>query len=158
MTSPAGPHTTQETKSIRLEDRLGEQDVTRAGAGSTTGALNLDRIDSEAQASAPLSPVSPISDHGDAVSRPATRQHDNTNPSNGIPIEKLPLNEAQKPAGWWSRTASDSWMLEFAAGVIGFAAIASIVGILWGYDGKPAPALVEGITVCAWNALRLLRS
>jgi hypothetical protein len=47
----------------------------------------------------------------------------------------------------WSRLVADSWAIELLAGTVSFAAIASIIGVLWGYDQKPVPALWKGITV-----------
>lgn len=41
----------------------------------------------------------------------------------------------------------DSWTIELIAAFVSFAAIASVFGVLWGYDQKPVPPLMIGITI-----------
>ncbi len=69
-------------------------------------------------------------------------------PSLAEVAEKTSQNPVPKPPSRWSRLVADSWVIELLAGAVSFAAIASIIGVLWGYDQKPVPPLWKGITVC----------
>lgn len=48
---------------------------------------------------------------------------------------------------WWNTHAQDRWTWELISACLCVALLATIAGILFGYDEKPAPNLPEGITV-----------
>ncbi|ETN37112.1 uncharacterized protein HMPREF1541_08102 [Cyphellophora europaea CBS 101466] len=48
-----------------------------------------------------------------------------------------------------SPTAQDAWTWEIATGALCIALLATIAGILFGYDGKPTPSLPESVTINA---------
>lgn len=104
--------------------------------------------DGRPQTSPPSSPVSSLSDDGDDISRPTpSRSENESRSSSAESAEKSSQRPDPNQPGWWSRLVEDSWTIELIAGFISFAAIASIVGVLCGYDQKPVPPLMKGITV-----------
>lgn len=151
MTSPAGYHALQHAHDDLVEGKADDQDrATSAIAGrelsNKPNAARVPRIDCVPQESVPLSPVSPLSEHGDALSRPGSLENESQAPSVEV-VEQKPEKPATKRPGWWSTLTSDSWIIEVVAGIVSFAAVASIIGVLWGYDQEPVPPLWKGITV-----------
>ena len=102
------------------------------------------------------SPVSPISEHGHDMPTPTSSAPEAQISSAEISKKKSRSPALKKP-GWWSRLIADSWTVELVAGFVSFAAIVSIVGVLWGYDQKPTPRLMKGITVSLFYPLRRWR-
>ncbi len=139
--------------------------------------MTVPRNDSGTPTLGPPSPVFPVSGHGDARPKSAASMEDESQPLFAQVVEKTPQSPIPKrpePASMenelqplvaevvektsqnpiprrpsqWSRLVADSWVIELLAGAVSFAAIASIISVLWGYDQKPVPPLWKGITVC----------
>ena len=70
-------------------------------------------------------------------------------PQNG-PIQS-PGSRSRTSRGsqWWTTHAQDRWTWELVSACVCVALLATVAGILFRYDEKPAPNLPEGITVSA---------
>ncbi|KIW33987.1 uncharacterized protein PV07_00793 [Cladophialophora immunda] len=153
MPSPANYHSLQYPDDNPGEEQSEDRDralwlVAEREFGNGQNGGSIHRIDCRTPTSVPPSPVSPLSEHGSAMFRPASSE-DESRPSSVDIVEKKLQNSAPRRSGWWSRLVSDSWIIELVASFVSFAAIASIIGVLWGYDQKPVPPLMKGITLNA---------
>lgn len=151
MSSPVSYHSLQHTHDDPVEDQSDDQDrlthlIIERHFGNGSSALRASSIDYRPQTSVPSSPVSSPSKHGDDMSGPASLESESRSSSAEVD-EKNSQNPTPKRPGRWSRLVADSWTVELIAGFVSFAAIASIIGVLWGYDQKPVPRLMKGITV-----------
>lgn len=138
MTSPTSYHSLSAARQLHVEGRSDDANFSPA-----TSAINVTDSNRFATANTRAdSPVSMLSDQEVSM----VWQHDAQPDAVMNPKTLGPHHEPQQ-AGWWSKLVADTWTLELVAGFISFAAISSIIGLLWGYDNKPVPPLMKGITV-----------
>ena len=121
-------------------------DIAERHVGNEPSGSNDSVVDGRSQISLPASPVSPLSEHSDHISRPTSFEKKSRTSSAALDVKESEIADVKQPE-WWSRLVEDSWTVELVAGFVSFAAIASIIGVLWAYDQKPVPPLTFGITV-----------
>lgn len=160
MDSTASYHSLQPVAEDQLYEHNSEVSSLAESRVSIPQAISVEGQTS--QSSAPSQPPSPISSRATSdIEVPlASHQHDETQlePSNDRK-EDVPERSAPK-AGRWAILATDTWTLELIAGFVSFGAFASIIGVLWSYDNRPVPVLMQGITVSLdvstpWQRLRV---
>ena len=151
MSSPVSYHSLRHAHDDHVEDQPDDQDrstwpISERHSEDESSALRTSSNDCQPQTSLPDRPVSSHSKHGNDMSGPASLENKSRSSSAEID-EKKSQDPASKQPGWWSKLVEDSWTVELVAGFVSFAAITSIIGVLWGYDQKPVPRLMKGITV-----------